>query len=144
MKKLKSKKQYTIPMSPALKNTLTEYLRHRKGEPEDYVFVNQYGGQLTVSSVDTLVRKYNKSRDVLKTSVHLFRHTFAKTWIKTGGDPFALQLILGHSTLDMVKKYVALYGNDLQNKFVLHSALDQTCKNMHCSENRLTIKNKNT
>ena len=61
----------------------------------------------------------------MQTSIHLFRHTFAKNWIMGGGDIFRLQKILGHSTLDMVKQYVAIFGGDLKRDYDRFSALDQ-------------------
>jgi site-specific recombinase XerD len=48
---------------------------------------------------------------------HTPRHTFATQYIVNGGDAFSLQKILGHSTLDMVKVYVRLAGQDVA---VLH------------------------
>ena len=34
-----------------------------------------------------------------------------------GGGMMQLQAILGHSTLDMTRKYINLYGNDIQRDF---------------------------
>ncbi|MGN0545017.1 MAG: tyrosine-type recombinase/integrase [Acutalibacteraceae bacterium] len=39
---------------------------------------------------------------------HLLRHTFATSYRENGGNIYALQQILGHTTLDMVKKHVHL------------------------------------
>ena len=49
-----------------------------------------------------------------KKSVHLFRHTFARDWILAGGDEFTLQNLLGHTTSNMTKHYVNIYGKDLK------------------------------
>lgn len=125
IRKTKNKKQQIIPMSSELKQVLQEYLRYRKGQPEDYLFCNCYGQQMTKDSLAGNIRKYNHSRGVTKTSVHLFRHTFAKNWILNGGDIFRLQKILGHSTLDMVKNYVAIYGGDLKRDYDRFSLLDK-------------------
>jgi integrase/recombinase XerD len=84
LKKTKNRNQQIIPISNSLKMILLEYLKYRKGNAEDYLFCTATGGQLTRSSVITAIRKYNQKRGVRKTSIHLFRHTFAKNWILNG------------------------------------------------------------
>lgn len=121
---VKNKKHYTIPLSPTLEKVLREYLIYRKGTSQDYLFCSVYGQQLTEDGLATCIQKYNTSRGVAKTGLHLFRHTFAKKWILNRGDPFRLKAILGHSTMAMVNEYVTLYGSDLQKDFGVFSPLD--------------------
>ena len=125
IRKTKNRKQQIIPMSSELKAVMREYLIHRKGEPDDCLFCNSYGDPLSKDGMEGCIIRYNRSRGVTKTSIHLFRHTFAKNWIMGGGDIFRLQKILGHSTLDMVKQYVAIFGGDLKRDYDRFSALDQ-------------------
>ena len=101
-----------------------EYLQIRGGEDEDYLFCNEYGGQASSRTYQQLVRRYNIKRNVNKTSCHLFRHTFAKNWIISGGDMFRLQKILGHSDLTVTKEYVNMFGQDLQMDFEKFNPLD--------------------
>lgn len=122
--KLKNRKQYIIPLSLQLKKVLREYLMYRKGNPDDYLFCSSYGKQLSKATIQTQIQHYNRSRGVLKTSIHVFRHTFAKNWIQSGGDMVSLQTILGHSSIEMVKEYVNMFGDDLQNGFNMHNPLD--------------------
>jgi len=117
LRKVKNKKPYTIPLSSTLEKTLTEYLRVRKGKSDDYLFCNQYGEQLLKTSIGSTIYRYNHARGVTKTSIHLFRHTFAKNWILNRGDPFRLKAILGHSTMAMVNEYVNMFGKDLHKDF---------------------------
>lgn len=94
---------------------LTEYLKYRKGNNKDYLFPTIHNKQLTPRGLETAIAEYNLRRGVTKTSIHLFRHTFARDWILAGGDEFTLQNLLGHSTSDMTKHYVNIYGKDLGN-----------------------------
>lgn len=74
------------------------------------------------------MKDYNISRGVGRTSVHAFRHTFAKYWIRNGGDVFRLQKLLGHSTLEMTRKYVNLFNIDLSEGYDEVNPLDRLAK----------------
>jgi len=78
---------------------------------------------MTRNAMQHTIARYNKKRGVSKTSIHAFRHTFAKHYITTGGDAFKLQRLLGHSTLDVTLNYVNLYSKDLKDGFDKHSIL---------------------
>lgn len=126
LEKTKNRRQQIIPLSKTLAKVLSEYLEYRKPESEDdYLFISVYGQKLNSNSLNHSIRIYNQKRGVMKTSVHLFRHTFAKKWIMRGGDIFRLQKVLGHSSLDVVKEYVNIFGSDLQKDYDKLNALEQ-------------------
>lgn len=114
LKTTKNRKPLVIPITKALQPILKEYLAIRKGNNEDYVFCTVYGDKLKRETLNNTMMEYNKSRGVVKTGIHRWRHTFAKQWILNHGDILKLQKILNHSNLDMVKNYVNIFTNDLQ------------------------------
>lgn len=126
----KNRKQQIIPVSRALNKVLMEYLEYRNHESdEDCLFCNQYGEKLTTDACRIAVSRFGQKRGVMHCGVHKFRHTFAKNWILSGGDVFRLQKILGHSSMDIVRKYVNIYGKDLQKDFDRFNVLDRLSDN---------------
>lgn len=114
----KNKKVQVLPMSSTMSLVLKEYLRIRKGSPEDKLFCTVEGQPLSENALKKGIRKYNLSRGVSKTSIHLFRHTFCRKYLlDCNGDAFTLQHILGHSTLAMTKHYCNLYSSDLLKNY---------------------------
>ena len=72
------------------------------------------------------IRRYNRSRGAEKTSIHLFRHTFARKYLlDCDGNAFTLQKLLGHSTLEMTRKYCELFNADILRDYDSHSPLAQ-------------------
>lgn len=121
----KNRREQLIPMSRTLRDVLKEYLKYREGEPDDWLFCNVNGERLSENGLKLAINKYNKKRGVQKTSVHLFRHTFAKKWILNGGDVFRLQKLLGHSSMDIVREYVNMFGDDLRRDFDSFNPLEE-------------------
>lgn len=126
IRKAKGRKQLIIPLSAYLCKILADYLEFRGlDDPDGYLFPTQFGNKLSRRGAEQLIANYNHARGVEKTSVHLYRHTFAKKWIMNGGDIFSLQKMLGHSSLEMVRKYVALFGGDTKVQYEKFNPLDQ-------------------
>lgn len=124
----KNRKQQILPMCSILKKVLLDYLSYRRGEKEDYLFCNIFGKQISARAFQGSVLKYNRSRGVFKTSCHMFRHTFSRMWVQNDGNMFKLQKLLGHSSLEMVKKYVNLYDNELKVGYNENNPLEKINK----------------
>ncbi len=128
----KNKKKSRIPLekrhlSRILLDYINKWLIGDDGKPVgEYLFPSSYIDNekpMSRVSMGRAIAGYNLSRGVKKTSIHLFRHTFVKNWIMSGGDLHSLQKILGHSTLDMVVHYANLYEKDLSDKLNSFCAL---------------------
>lgn len=92
---------------------------------EDYLFCNEYGEQLSRSTLTQSIARYNRAHGVEKTSLHLLRHTYAKNWITSGGDIVTLAQVLTHKELNMVKRYANLYNTDVKKAIEVHSTIAQ-------------------
>lgn len=114
----------SIPLCTVMVNILREYMKIRKGKPDDYLFCNVYGEMLTEDGLRHAICRYNKGRGVEDTSIHQYRHTFARKYLMDcDGDAFTLQRLLGHSTLAMTKHYCRIYDADIIKDYDDHSPL---------------------
>lgn len=131
----KNKRAQVVPISSTLESVLKEYvsLWRARAKPTDFLFCGINEAQLSDTSIHQSIRKYNHSRGVQKTGLHALRHTFAKEWIMNNGDVFRLQKLLGHSTLDMTKRYVRMFNQDLKQDFDVYNPLDNLNKSFNRS-----------
>lgn len=127
----KNKKAQIIPMSSSLETVLKEYTRFwRKEAPKGgWLFPNIGEEQLTTNALRHSFRRYCLSRGVEQTNIHGLRHSFAKGWVQNNGNMFTLQKLLGHSTLEMTRKYVKLYSEDIKDDFDKFNPLDTMKRN---------------
>lgn len=125
----KAHKVVRLGLEKKMRNILAEFISlWRTGgdlDEDDYLFANEYDEQLTRGGMCTAIRNYNLRRGVQKTSIHLFRHTYAKNWITSGGDIITLAKVLTHSELEMVKRYANLYDLDVKGAMEEHSTLSK-------------------
>ena len=59
LRKTKNRRQQLIPLSASLSEILREYLDIRGGNPDDFLFCNNYGEQASNRTWQTLVYRYN-------------------------------------------------------------------------------------
>ena len=109
-----------MPLCVQMQSVLKRYMSVRHGNDEDPLFCSRRFNSLSEDSLKKAIIRYNHSRFVKKTSIHLFRHTFAKKYLLDGeGDAFTLQHLLGHSTMEMTKRYCNIYDADISKRFEL-------------------------
>jgi site-specific recombinase XerD len=58
-------------------------------------------------------------------SFHAFRRCFARNFVRSGGNLFYLQKLLGHTNLRMSREYVELESEDLQKEHHRTSLLNR-------------------
>ena len=121
----KNKKAQILPLSSSLEVVLKEYIRMWRWDSVDgWLFPNVGEEQLTTHALRLAFGRYCKNRGVTHANIHGLRHNFAKGWVQNNGNMFALQKILGHSSLDMTKKYVRLFAEDIKEDYDKFNPLD--------------------
>lgn len=116
----------TVFPSKKVQAYLENYIKLRGDLSHDYLFINIDNNPLKPRSIQTRFEKYKKEVGLEKQfSPHILRHTYAKRAILKGMDAFSLAALLGHSDLSVTKKYVALWGNDLEEKAKKYSSIDK-------------------
>jgi integrase/recombinase XerD len=118
----KGDKERRVAISSRLLVELKPYLRKREaavatvGVPDSpWVFPNDIGTRLCSKGAQKRLKAYGQQADLkrVRVSPHTFRHTFAVNFVRHGGDPFTLQKILGHSSLETTRRYCELADEDV-------------------------------
>lgn len=90
---------------------------------EQPLFQSQLGQRFTVSGMRSWVLRIG-DRAGIKLSPHALRRTFATLALKAGMNVFQLQGLLGHSSLEMTRRYVAMLDEDLIDAHKKHGPID--------------------
>jgi site-specific recombinase XerD len=88
------------------------------------MFLNMAGDPITKDAVEKLMQRLSRRASIPRLHPHLLRHTFAVRYLMNGGDVFTLQKILGHASLEMTRKYIALASGDVKEKHRQYSPVD--------------------
>jgi len=107
----KGSKERILPIGALEQKVLWRYVLHFRPQPasdlNNFLFLTLDGKRLQPNAIKLLLRRWGKKAGVPRLHAHLCRHTFATNFlIYKCGDTFRLQQILGHSTLEMVRRYV--------------------------------------
>ncbi len=99
-----------IPFGQVVRKALWKYSTSHPFIPNKLIFDLELP-----SSLLHLLRNLGNRAGIKKVHPHRFRHTFAIEYLRNGGDIFTLQRILGHSSLDMVRRYLNIAQADVQS-----------------------------
>jgi integrase/recombinase XerD len=109
----KGSKDRKVPISFELRRLL---FKLKEGSTFERVFCSRSGGGLMRLNILRDVKLLCKHLGVAVPcrTLHAFRHSFATHYLRNGGSTFHLQKCLGHSSLEMTRRYANLMTEDLQ------------------------------
>ena len=105
-----------VYLGRAARRSVWRYLAEREDgeDPEAPLFITKSFRAFNKDALRQLIKSLGEKAGVQKCYPHRFRHTFAITYLRSGGDVFTLQMLLGHSSLDMVKRYARVAEIDTE------------------------------
>ena len=120
----KGSKERVVPYSDDAAVYLHEYIdrmRHqlmKKGDFNEYVFLNNRGGQLTRQGIWKKLKEFAVLAGITKDiSPHKLRHTFATHLLEGGADLRSVQMLLGHSSINTTEIYTHVEQEAIHREF---------------------------
>lgn len=122
----KGAKQRTVRFSTRTAQLLWRYLSQRPVPRANTrrVFLSNAGRPLSRHALRRLIHRLGERAAVPNAHPHRFRHTFAVQFLRNGGNAYTLQALLGHSTMEMVRTYLQLAQQDLDDSHDRASPVD--------------------
>jgi len=112
----KGRKQRIVPFSFELRRAMFRYISDFHRKPDSVLLATRsetrVGRRVMLRTVKNHCERLGFQPPAR--TIHAFRHTFAVNYLRRGGSVFHLQKVLGHSTLEMTRRYANLVTTDLQ------------------------------
>jgi integrase/recombinase XerD len=125
VRKGKGGKGRIVYVGRATRRALWRYLSKRKSGASDPLFITSDGRPFDRDRLRHLLDNLGDRSGVASLHPHRLRHTFATEFLRNGGNLLGLQRLLGHSSLEMVRRYAAIAESDLARAHETGSPADK-------------------
>jgi site-specific recombinase XerD len=116
----KGRKMRTVRFGAKARGALARWLAVRgDAVPRDSLW------GLKPRGLQIMVRRLGRKAGVEPCGPHRFRRTFALWCLRDGMDLHSLRMLMGHSSLAVLWRYLALGGEDVERAHVAHSPVDK-------------------
>ena len=107
----KGRKERFVRVGKETQRAILRYLLQRN-DRQPCLWVDDKGVPIKARGIQSLIKRLGRRAGITdaRCSPHTFRHTFAISCLRNGIGEFNLQCLLGHTTLQMTRKYVQSLG----------------------------------
>lgn len=121
----KNRSERTVYLGSRARRELIKYYASGSTIPEDPVWRTlDKGTRLSFYGLQSLLKKLSRNSGVSPCNPHRFRRTCALMSLRHGMNVYALQRIMGHSDLSVLRRYIALVDDDLKDAHKQFGAVD--------------------
>ena len=114
IRKGKGSKFRIVFISDKTQQVIKHYLKKRD-DFSQYLWITQSGSQLQYSGLRQIMRRRAKDAGIEPPSLHSFRRYFALQMLRSGVDIFSLQKLMGHSDIQILRRYLQQTEEDIRS-----------------------------
>lgn len=124
----KTSEERILPLSTFVVDTIKKLISVTPTEWKDNFVFYTIEGNILTSSVWTRIMSRYSHKLGYNISAYNLRHAFAINYLRNGGDVFSLQKIMGHSDLNMTKRYISLSQIDIEKQHKIATPINDLIK----------------
>lgn len=123
----KQQKDRVTSIGPTTRKDLRRYLIGRQATDAEPLFTTerQPCRRLKQHSLISIFRKMREETGIEDLTPHTLRRTMATMLLERGVDSFVLQRMLGHASIEQLKRYAAVSGGTIQRTVDEYSVVDR-------------------
>jgi len=114
IRKGKGNKFRIVFISEKTQKVIRTYLEDRN-DFNNFLWVTDEGMQLKYSGLRQIIRRRSKDANIDTPSLHSFRRYFALQILRNGVDIFSLQKLMGHSDIQVLRRYLQQTEEDIRS-----------------------------
>ena len=105
------------------RKALRKYLKLLK-DNNGPLFLNRYSERIAYDGLRGIMERLANRAGVEKPSIHSFRRYFALEMLRNGVDVFSLQILMGHSDIQILRRYLKQTSQDTLKAHIKGSPVD--------------------
>jgi integrase/recombinase XerD len=111
IRKGKGRKPRNVYLGATSRKAVRAYLKHRRDD-STAIWVTESGERLTYWGLRQIIRRRAEKAEIPEPGIHSFRRAFALNCLRNGMDIYSLQKLMGHSDLQVLRRYLKQTDED--------------------------------